>query len=179
MTVPFAPVRPRRPVGLIVLVSVLAALLTATLCLAGVVRFAGPGPKTVPAVTNWPNGGARGAVQAAEDCVAHFFDITEENVAEDMQRVLDCATGTFAEEYESGRAELETAVRENHVHSTAEIITAAVVKAARDSATVLVAADARVKNVNSPDGRTVHYRVQVDMSLVNGEWKVATLRFVA
>lgn len=175
---PVAPVRPRAPVGLVALVSVLAALLVATLGVAGVVRFA-PGPKTLSVETSWPDDDGQRAVRAARACVGHFFDIDRETVDEDIQRLLGCATGTFAEEYESGRDELEKAVRENDVRSTPKIIAAALVGAAdHGTATALVAADARVRNTSSPKGRTVHYRVEVQMKLIGGEWKVAELKFV-
>ncbi|MQA25706.1 MAG: hypothetical protein GEU94_09565 [Micromonosporaceae bacterium] len=62
---------------------------------------------------------------------------------------------------------------------TPKVIAAALTGAAGpETATVLVATDARVKNTSSPKVRTVHYRVEVQMALVRDVWKVADLTFV-
>ncbi|MQA23875.1 MAG: hypothetical protein GEU94_00060 [Micromonosporaceae bacterium] len=120
------------------------------------------------------------AVAAARQTVVDFFSISGDSVDRDVEQVIQGATGTFKEEYEAGRAELRTAVKENKVKSEGKVLRAGLVSGDSDSATVLVAADANVRNANSPKGRKVHYRVQVEMSYdkKSERWLVADLKFV-
>jgi len=73
---------------------------------------------------------------------------------------------------------VRAAVVENKVSSTGTILRAAIVSADLDSAVVLVAMDASVKNVGAPEGRLSHYRIQVDVVLDGGRWLVSRLQFV-
>jgi Mce-associated membrane protein len=118
------------------------------------------------------------AVAAARQVVLNFVTFQEKSLDEDLSRVADGATGEFAEEFETNRPQLEQVVSANKMSSRGEILEAGLVSGDRDSAVVLVVADATVTNVQAPKGREVHYRIQVDMSLDDGRWKVATLAFV-
>jgi Mce-associated membrane protein len=124
--------------------------------------------------------GQQEAVAAARQTVVDFFSISASTVDRDVEQVIQGATGTFKEEYESGKEELRTAVIENKVRSEGKVLRAGLVRGDADSARVLVAADANVKNANSPKGRKVHYRVQVEMSYdeKSDRWQVADLKFV-
>lgn len=120
------------------------------------------------------------AVAAARQTVVDFFSISADSVDRDVEQVIQGATGTFKEEYESGKAELRTAVIENKVKSDGKVLRAGLVSGDSDSARVLVAADANVRNANSPKGRKVHYRVEVEMAYdkKSDRWLVAELKFV-
>lgn len=124
--------------------------------------------------------GHQAAVAAARQTVVDFFSISADSVDRDVEQVIHGATGTFKEEYQSGKEELRTAVIENKVKSEGKVLRAGLVSGDSDSARVLVAADANVKNANSPKGRKVHYRVQVEMSYdeKTDRWLVADLKFV-
>lgn len=69
---------------------------------------------------------------------------------------------------------------ENNVESRGTVLRAGLVSGDRDSAVVLVAVDATVKNVRAPDGRLAHYRIQVDLAkrAQAGGWLVSRLQFV-
>ncbi len=119
------------------------------------------------------------AVAAARQTVVNFMSISAGSVDRDMQRVLDGSTGDFHNEFGRGMQQVKTTVVENKVTSRAKVLYAGYVTGDSDSATVLVAMDATVRNARSPDGRLSHYRIQVDMARDKQEhWLVSRLVFV-
>ncbi|MGH3714418.1 MAG: hypothetical protein ACRDT4_13295 [Micromonosporaceae bacterium] len=120
------------------------------------------------------------AQAAARQTVVNFLTISASSVNKDLSSVLDGATGEFKKQYEAGMGEVRTAVIENKVSSTGRVLRSGVVTGDADSAVVLVAVDARVKNVRTPEGRKAHYRVQVDMVYDEDQerWLVSRLEFV-
>jgi Mce-associated membrane protein len=90
------------------------------------------------------------------------------------------ATGEFGDEYKRGMPEVRKAVVDNAVEAGATVLRAALVNGDADSATVIVAVDATIKNVKTPDGRVAHYRLQLDLALEEGSdrWRVSKLQFV-
>lgn len=124
--------------------------------------------------------GHKQAQSAARQTVVDFLTISASSVDKDLRSVLEGATGEFKKQYEAGMSEVRTAVTENKVSSTGRVLRSGVVSGDGDSAVVLVAVDARIKNVRTPEGRKAHYRVQVDMVYDDEEerWLVARLEFV-
>jgi len=120
----------------------------------------------------------QGALAAARQTTVDFVSISAETVDRDLQRIAAGSTGEFKEEFTSGLQQVRAAVVENKVSSTGTILRAAIVSADLDSAVVLVAMDASVKNVGAPEGRLSHYRIQVDVVLDGGRWLVSRLQFV-
>ena len=88
--------------------------------------------------------------------------------------------GEFKEEYEGNKATFRTQIVENKASSTGTVLRAAILSSDSDSAVVLVALDATITNVNSPDGKLSHYRMQLDLALDagSGRWLVSRLDFV-
>ena len=97
-----------------------------------------------------------------------FVSISASSVDGDLQRIADGATGDFKDEFTRGMPQVRQAVVENKVESTGKVLRAGLVSGDLDSAVVLVAVDATVKNVGAPDGRLSHYRIQVDLALDPG-----------
>jgi Mce-associated membrane protein len=118
------------------------------------------------------------AVAAARQFTIDFVSISAATVDSDIQRVTSGATGDFAGEYERGKTQVRAAVVENEVRSEGTVLRAGLVSADADSAVVLVAVDATVRNVKAPQGRPAHYRVKVDMVKEEGRWLVSKLEFV-
>jgi Mce-associated membrane protein len=118
------------------------------------------------------------ALAAARQTTVDFVSISAETVDRDLQRIVGGTTGEFKEEFTRGLPQVRAAVVENKVSSTGTILRAAIVSADLDSAVVLVAMDASVRNVGAPDGRLSHYRIQVDVVLDGGRWLVSRLQFV-
>jgi Mce-associated membrane protein len=118
------------------------------------------------------------ALAAARQTTVNFVTISAATVDRDLQRVADGATGDFKDEFTQSEPQVKAAVVENKVDSRGTVLRAAIVSADRTSAVVLVAVDATVRNVNAPTGRLAHYRIRVNLALVNGVWLVSTLEFV-
>jgi Mce-associated membrane protein len=120
------------------------------------------------------------ALAAAKQATVDFVTISASSVDGDLQRIADAATGDFKDEFTRSMAQVREAVMENKVESSGEVLRAGLVSGDLDSAVVLVAVDASVRNVGAPDGRLLHYRIQVDVVLDHdsGRWLVARLQFV-
>jgi Mce-associated membrane protein len=125
-------------------------------------------------------GAHQAALAAARQITVDFVTISASSVDSDLQRIVDGATGDFRGEFTRGMPQVRQAVVENQVESTGAVLRAGLVSGDRDSAVVLVAVDASVKNVGAPEGRLLHYRIQVDMALdpESGRWLVSRLQFV-
>lgn len=118
------------------------------------------------------------AIAAARQFTVDFVSISAATVDKDIERVTAFSTGDFHDEYERGKAQVRAAVVENEVQSAGTVLRAALVSGDHDSAVVLVAIDANVKNVKAPQGRPSHYRVKVDLVKEDDRWLVSRLEFV-
>lgn len=118
------------------------------------------------------------AVAAARQFAVDFVSISAATVDKDIERVTSFSTGDFHDEYTRGRAQVRAAVVDNGVQSAGTVLRAALVSGDRDSAVVLVAVDANVKNVKAPQGRPSHYRIKVDLVKEDDRWLVSRLEFV-
>ncbi|WP_422769072.1 hypothetical protein ACN28C_20085 [Plantactinospora sp. WMMC1484] len=120
------------------------------------------------------------ALAAARQTTVNFVSISASSVDSDLQRITAGATGEFKEEFVRGQAKVRSAVLENKVESTGTVLRAALLSGDRRHAVVLVAMDATVRNVNAPDGRPAHYRIQVDLTREGDSdtWLVSQLQFV-
>jgi hypothetical protein len=120
------------------------------------------------------------ALAAARQTTVNFVSVSASTVDRDLQRVMAGATGDFQDEFKRGAPQVRAAVVENNVDSHGTVLRAGLVSGDIDSAVVLVAVDATVKNVNAPQGRLSHYRIQVDVTRDprSGRWLVSRLQFV-
>jgi Mce-associated membrane protein len=120
------------------------------------------------------------ALAAAKQTTVDFVSVSAGSVDRDLQRIVAGATGDFREEFTRGQAQVRAAIVENNVDSRGTVLRAALVSGDLDSAVVLVAVDATVRNAKAPEGRASHYRIQVDMAHDggSGRWLVAKLQFV-
>jgi Mce-associated membrane protein len=120
------------------------------------------------------------ALAAAKQTTVNFVSVSASTVDRDLQRIVDGATADFRDEFTRGESQVRSAVVENKVDSHGTILRAALVSGNRHAAVVLVAIDATVKNVKTPNGRASHYRIQVDVSRDpdSGRWLVSRLQFV-
>lgn len=119
-----------------------------------------------------------GALAAARQFTVDFVSISAATVDKDIERVTAAATGDFHDEYQRGKSQVRAAVVENEVASQGNVLRSALVSGDHDSAVVLVAVDATVKNVKAPQGRASHYRIKVDLVKEDDRWLVSRLEFV-
>lgn len=125
------------------------------------------------------------ALAAARQHVDGFMTTSAGSVDADLDRIEAASTGEFKEQWVKQEPGLRESIVANQATSNGEVLSAAVVydnpnfPTDRDSVGVIAAADATVTNVNAPEGRLIHYRVIVEMSLVDGKWLIGKLEFVA
>jgi Mce-associated membrane protein len=155
------------------LIAGLGVLLVAALAAAGVAGYGWYAQQRLAAAH-------QEALAAARQTTVNFVSVSASSVDRDLQRVQAGATGDFKDEFKRGLAQVRSAVVENKVDSHGTVLRAALVSGDRDSAVVLVAVDATVKNVSAPQGRLSHYRIQVDMTRDggSGRWLLSRLQFV-
>jgi Mce-associated membrane protein len=118
------------------------------------------------------------AVAAARQTTVNFVSVSASSVDRDLQRILAGATGDFKDEFSRGQSQVRATIVENAVESRGTVLRAALVSGDRRTAVVLVAIDATVKNSKAPDGRLSHYRIQVEVAYVSGQWLVSRMQFV-
>lgn len=120
------------------------------------------------------------AMAAARQLTVNFISISAATVDQDLQRITAGATGEFKDEFTRGATQVRAAVVENAVESRGTVLRTGLVSGDLDSATVLVAVDATVRNLKAPQGRPSHYRIQVDLvkDPQVDAWLVARLQFI-
>lgn len=120
------------------------------------------------------------ALTTARQFAVDFVSINASTVDQDLARVAVGSTGDFGDEFQRGMPTVRTSVLDNKVESVGTVLRAALVSCDSDSAVALVAVDATIKNIKAPQGRTSHYRIQLDLVRPEGgaKWLVSRLQFV-
>lgn len=118
-------------------------------------------------------------IEAATEEVLAFTNIDYRSAQESIDKVKAGATGGFAEQYDKGAKSLPRVLQRSKSIATAEILSAGVVAADQDNATVLVATKGTVINT-STDGKKAerNLRLQLDLTYVDGSWLTSDLQFV-
>jgi len=115
------------------------------------------------------------ALAAGRQAIVNLDSISAETVDEDMDRVVAGATGTFKDQFTRSREDLKKLVVANRTESSGTVLSAGVISADTASATLLVAADRRVKDATTPEAEVVHDRWRVYLEKRGGTWLVAKL----
>ncbi len=122
----------------------------------------------------------RGEVlQEAKQHAVNFTTLDYRTFDEDIELVLDGATGSFRDEFGSGVEEVRELVTQNESVSKGSVSEAGLVSVDDDSATVIVVADTEVSNLASPEPQPRHYRMQLDLTHTGDRWLVSDLTFVS
>lgn len=118
-------------------------------------------------------------LDAATKQVLAFTNIDYRSVQKSIDKVKAGATGGFAEQYEKGAKSLPTVLARSKSIATAEILSAGVVAADQDNATVLVATKGTVINTTTKGKKAErNLRLQLDLKYVDGKWLTSDLQFV-
>lgn len=117
-------------------------------------------------------------LSAARQIAVNFTTLDYRTFDEDVQLVLDGATGSFRDEFAAGVEQTKEVVTSNEAVSTGEVSQAALVSADDDSARVLLVVDTEVTNTATPGPTPRHYRVQLDLTRVADSWLASDLQFV-
>jgi Mce-associated membrane protein len=119
------------------------------------------------------------ATTAARQEIVNLDSLAYSSVDRDLARVLAGATGTFKQQFSRARADLRAQIVQRKSISTGTVVSAAVVRADTNTATVLVAAERTVRDSTTTSGGTAHDRWRVSMEKHGGRWLVADLEPVA
>ncbi len=119
-------------------------------------------------------------IDAATKMSNAFLNLNYEDVDASAQAVLSLATGAFQKQYEESTEGLTKVATRAKSVQTGEVVWAGVVAVDEDSATVIVASSGTVSNKTTKfEAVPRHYRLQLDLSLNDGQWLTRDLQFVA
>ncbi|MDP9219020.1 MAG: hypothetical protein M3P23_00585 [Actinomycetota bacterium] len=118
------------------------------------------------------------ALAAARQIAVNFSTLDYRTFDRDIARVTAAATGGFRTDFASQAAQIKSVVVENKSVSTGQVAQAAIVSSTAKTARVLLALDASVTNTAATTPTARHYRVQLDLTKVNGHWLANQLQFV-
>lgn len=121
----------------------------------------------------------RAAVAAATDEVVGLISISGKTSGEDLQRLVDGATGSFRADLEEQGDRLKTSLAKGKVAATGEVVSAGVAEIDDDTATVVVAAAGTVRNKGTAGPEPRNYRLLVELAKEGDQWLVSGLEFVA
>lgn len=169
--VPMAVASRRRPL-VVVLSALVVLLVVASVVLALVVRSQRDDRDSLASARE-------AALQAGRQAIVNLDALSAATIDKDLARVVAQATGTFKDQFTKAQSDLKQLVVSRKTVSSGKILSAGVVRADRDTATVLVAVDRLVKDVTNQDGTTARDRWKVDLELHGGRWLVSNLEAVA
>lgn len=124
---------------------------------------------------------ARGeALSAARKTAVDLVTLNASSADQDLRRVLDDSTGSFADLYQKNLNDYTTAVQQSQVQSSGKITSAGVETFDGEVAKVLVAMKTSVKNSQLPEGQPRVYGISLTMNRVpDGRWLTSDVEFLS
>ncbi len=119
-----------------------------------------------------------GFIQTARQGVLNLTTIHYATAPQDVQHLLDGASGAFAQDFGGRKDNYIQVVQKAQVNSDGTINTAGVEKVDGNIGVVLVASTARVSNSASPTGEDRSYRLRVTVTDAGGRMTVSNVEFV-
>lgn len=122
------------------------------------------------------------AVRVAEQTAVAVASLDHRDGDADYDRLLALLSGSARQEWERQRAEKLAALTSDAVTAERVAVTVSGVAAldpAAPTATVLVAATARVAGKQAPVAEEHRYRLRMSLTRTADEWKVSELQFVS
>lgn len=117
--------------------------------------------------------------RAAEKVTLAFLSVDHTRMDELTDDVLEGATGTFRDEYESSIPSLTDAAEQQESFAEGSVDHVGISELDADSATAFVSAGSEVRNT-STDGETESrsWRIKLGLTKESGRWLVSQLEFV-
>jgi len=121
----------------------------------------------------------RAVLEAASTMAQAFLNVSWTTIEADVDRVRELATSPLLESYTTSSEALVELIRTNRTVQESQVLVAGLVSARQDTATVIVTANGTSRN----DGTAAkpqqqHYRLQLDLRLVDGSWLTSDLELV-
>jgi Mce-associated membrane protein len=112
----------------------------------------------------------RDVVRVAERFTVQVNNYDSESVDDYKATVSSMLTTKFRDEFEKAMADIVKSVKDAQMDSEGTVLASGVASVDRDSAQVLVVADAEVKTIF--DSRERHFRWEISLVRVDGDWLV-------
>ncbi|NYJ01124.1 hypothetical protein HNR19_001822 [Nocardioides thalensis] len=117
-------------------------------------------------------------LDAASGMATTFLNIDYRDLDATRQAVLERATGAFQTQYEKSFKAITKLTERMESVQSGEVVWAGISSADDDSATVFLATNTKVVNVNTPQPQAKPYRMQIELELQDGDWLTRDLRFI-
>jgi Mce-associated membrane protein len=117
-------------------------------------------------------------IAAARQGVINLTSLDFNKAKEDVQRVLDSATGEFRDDFQRRADDFASVVKDSKAVTKGSVTAAAVESIGRDSAVVLVLADERVTNSAGAKDDPRAFRFRVSVVKDGDQLKISKVEFV-
>jgi Mce-associated membrane protein len=117
-------------------------------------------------------------VAAARQGVVNLTSLDFNKAKEDVQRVLDSATGAFKDDFQRRAQDFESVVKDSKAVTEGSVAAAAVESMNNDSAVVLVLANERVTNIAGAKDQPRTFRFRVSVVHDGDQLKLSKVEFV-
>ena len=119
------------------------------------------------------------AIDAASKMANVFLNVRYDDVDAYAEAVRELATGDFREQFDKSTEGIEKVAQRAKSVQTGDVLWAGVVAVDEDSATVIVASSGTVANTTTKFKAVPrNYRLQLDLTLQDGQWLTRDLQFV-
>ncbi|MGV0717540.1 tetratricopeptide repeat protein [Mycolicibacterium sp. XJ662] len=117
-------------------------------------------------------------VQVGRQGALNLTTIDWENAEEDVQRILDSATGTFYDDFQQRSAPFVEVVKQAQSKSEGTITEAGLESVSGDEGQVLVAVTVNTSNAGAPEQQPRSWRMRITVQKIDDEAKVSNVEFV-
>ncbi len=117
-------------------------------------------------------------VATARQGVINLTSLDFNKAKEDVQRVLDSATGEFKDDFQKRAEDFESVVKDSKAVTEGSVTMTALESMTKDSAVVLVLANERVTNIAGAKDQPRTFRFRVSVVQAGGDLKVSKVEFV-
>jgi Mce-associated membrane protein len=118
------------------------------------------------------------ALAAARQIAANFSTLDYRTFDRDIARVAAESTGAFRTDFAAQAVQIKQVVVSDKSVSAGQVGQVALVSSSATKARALVVLDANVINTSATTPTARHYRVQLDLTKVDGRWLASQLEFV-
>ena len=117
-------------------------------------------------------------LQVGRQGALNLTSINFEHAEADVQRILDSATGTFYDDFQSRAQPFVEVVKQAQSKSEGTIAEAGLESASENGAEVLVAVTVKSSNAGAPDQQPRAWRMRLTVEKVDDQAKVSNVEFV-
>ena len=117
-------------------------------------------------------------VATARQGVINLTSLDYNKAKENVQRVLDTATGEFKDDFQKRAEDFESVVKDSKVVTEGSVAATAVESMTKDSAVVLVLANESVTNIAGAKDQPRTFRFRVSVVQDGGDLKLSKVEFV-